>query len=297
MSFSAVNWAFEQEKMDAEARVILLTICNYMNEWGVSWPSQERFGKYACISRTTIWRRLNQLADRQLIAKIPRRSGQKILSDAYLIPGYDLLPQDDFNYSLGHTHMRYEDYIEAYKTINLNVSTVDVQKLLNVSNGDVLNVYPVKRNPNLNLNPDLKEREIREKDLIFSKNSSGKKLIFDSKNLVNNELRDKLDDLMIWLKNKKKLRHLPPQEYDPLFMELNKHGIDLDEFRDYYEWVEKQDWVGPTIGVALLIKSSTVEQYFNRNKVKEQKNGKQPRGSSMQKYLAELNERKTAGRT
>lgn len=104
------------------------------------------------------------------------------------------------------------------------------------------------------------------------------------------EVSDQFDITMTWLKNKKNMRHLPPQEYDALFIELDKHGIGYEEFKTYYEWFEQQDWVqGKTIPVGWLIKSSNIEDYLNRNNKKEKSNGnRKARSGDMSNYLKEL---------
>lgn len=111
--------------------------------------------------------------------------------------------------------------------------------------------------------------------------------------LVNEDVAVEFDELMVWLQNKKRLKHLPPQEWEQLLIDLAKSGIHMSNFREYYEWVEKLDWVTGTVSPRLL--RGQVEAYMRRDeladkrKVKEATNGKRNGGGrTAAQRLAEL---------
>lgn len=85
--------------------------------------------------------------------------------------------------------------------------------------------------------------------------------------LVNDNLGERIDEMIVWLKNKRSMHHLSPQSYHDLFAELDKYGIPLDRFKEYYEWLEKQKWVKGAIGVKLLGSENSIESYLNREKL------------------------------
>lgn len=86
-----------------------------------------------------------------------------------------------------------------------------------------------------------------------------------------------MDELLVWLQNKKKVKHLPPQKWYDVFVELNKIGIPLSEFQDYYTWVENLNWLKGAVNEKLLL--GQVENYLRReefderNKRREKKSG------------------------
>lgn len=101
--------------------------------------------------------------------------------------------------------------------------------------------------------------------------------------LVNDDLGERIDEMIVWLKNKRSMHHLSPQSYHDLFAELEKYGITLGRFKEYYEWLEKQTWVKGAIGVKLLGSENSIESYLNREKLaaraaEGEKNGKRNGG-------------------
>lgn len=121
---------------------------------------------------------------------------------------------------------------------------------------------------------DERDSRVRVDASLEGRPSQAMSAMEDPVNLVNMDLSAKIDDTLIWLQNKKRLRHLPPQTWLILFDDLALNGIDLDEFKLYYEWVESRDWVTGIISEKLL--RNQVEAYLNRDHLVEKarlKNG------------------------
>jgi hypothetical protein len=99
---------------------------------------------------------------------------------------------------------------------------------------------------------------------------------------VNEETQHKVEELMLWLKGKKRLKFIDESDWVDCIIDLSKFGVKIDDFRTYYEWVEKLDWVTGTISPKLL--RGQVEAYMRRDeladkkKTKEATNGKRNGG-------------------
>lgn len=97
-------------------------------------------------------------------------------------------------------------------------------------------------------------------------------------NFVNQDFGARSEEMIFWLKGKKKLKHMPPQGWFELFAELQVNGIPLDEFQQFYEWVEDLDWVTGVINEKLL--RSQVEPYLRRHELAEKKKKQKVDGGS-----------------
>lgn len=67
MSFQAMAWAVKQTVGDDQAKHLLLTLANFANDEGKCWPSITRLSKDTEMSRRTIFRKLDVLAEKGLL--------------------------------------------------------------------------------------------------------------------------------------------------------------------------------------------------------------------------------------
>lgn len=62
MSIQAIAWVLEHSRSEGMDRLVLLAIANHADAGGLnSWPSWERIGAEARVSRATVWRAISKL--------------------------------------------------------------------------------------------------------------------------------------------------------------------------------------------------------------------------------------------
>ncbi len=68
MSFQAMAWAIEQRTGSPTAKLLLLILCNYADNDGVCWPSQQTLAEDTEMTDRTIRTALGTLIERQLVS-------------------------------------------------------------------------------------------------------------------------------------------------------------------------------------------------------------------------------------
>lgn len=97
-----------------------------------------------------------------------------------------------------------------------------------------------------------------------------------SEDFVNQEFGERVEEIIFWIRDRKSLRHMPPQGWLNLMAELQMNGIGPDEFKDYYIWLEGQPWRTGAINEKMM--RNQLENYLKRNEVKKH-DGKQQQRS------------------
>jgi hypothetical protein len=110
---------------------------------------------------------------------------------------------------------------------------------------------------------------LRERDTTRTKNS---KFEAESAKPVNNDHAERVEAVLEWLRQRKGLKRLPPQEWLTCLIDLERLGIGLAQFKDFYEWVEKLDWVTGVVSPKLL--TGQVEAWVRRDELAEKRKAK-----------------------
>lgn len=84
MSFQAMAWA-TKIKLPTYEKFVLIMLSNYADEDGKCWPSIETLCNETGLSRPTVKRVLNKLAERGIIKKVRRTKGNLQTSNFYLL--------------------------------------------------------------------------------------------------------------------------------------------------------------------------------------------------------------------
>lgn len=71
-----------------------------------------------------------------------------------------------------------------------------------------------------------------------------------------------------WIREKKKIRYLDPDEWMDILIFLDQEGMDLEGFKKYYEWLDKRNWV-KTVSPKLL--KTQLESYIRRAEIAAKK--------------------------
>jgi len=72
MSVQAITWALSVRAGSPSAKCVLLALANYANKYGQCWPSQERLAAETDQSVDSVQRRIKDLENRNLIARLDR---------------------------------------------------------------------------------------------------------------------------------------------------------------------------------------------------------------------------------
>ena len=75
MSFQAMAWGVKQETNNPISKLLLLMICNYADEKGRAYPSQEHLAKLCQCSRMSIVRHIKELEKDKFITISKERNG------------------------------------------------------------------------------------------------------------------------------------------------------------------------------------------------------------------------------
>ncbi|QEO58299.1 helix-turn-helix domain-containing protein [Francisella marina] len=70
MSIEALDWAFNQDVKQSSAKLVLLSLANYANDDGVSYPSWATLEERCTSSRKTIYRSIKNLKELGLIEEV-----------------------------------------------------------------------------------------------------------------------------------------------------------------------------------------------------------------------------------
>ena len=70
MSLEAMKWAYEQDIKPQSVKFTLVTLCNYANEDGISYPSWKTLEKMLSASRKTVYNSLKKLEELGYIKKV-----------------------------------------------------------------------------------------------------------------------------------------------------------------------------------------------------------------------------------
>jgi|TARA_R110000851_G_scaffold229360_2_gene382012 hypothetical protein len=75
MSFQAMAWGVKQDTNSSISKLVLLMICNYANEKGEAYPSQEHLAKLCQCSRISITRHIKDLQKSNFISIKKEKNG------------------------------------------------------------------------------------------------------------------------------------------------------------------------------------------------------------------------------
>ena len=75
MSFQAMAWGVKQETNNPISKLLLLMICNYADEKGNAYPSQEHLSKLCQCSRMSIIRHIKELEKNKFITTSKQKNG------------------------------------------------------------------------------------------------------------------------------------------------------------------------------------------------------------------------------
>lgn len=290
MSFQAVSWVFKtQTQLDVESKMILLVIANYTDPFGLSWPSQLTISEMAGVSKSTFWRRIEEMKGAKIIGTINRRGGSRQKSNAYLLPDHPLALVEEFEESYGSAFMDFADYVTVYHSIrqSLRQRLSDEPSESQAETRQSLRQRHISYHPNLLDQPPLPGRA---GTIIDASNGAT-----SMNGFVNQEIEQQFDELLTWLQNRKKIRNLAPQTWYQLFIDIATAGIPVSDFKNYYLWLEGQDWVKFAINEKMI--RNQVENYINREKFEsktKEKNGKSKR-STAATLLADLQRKNSGG--
>jgi len=73
MSVQAIAWALSQETGSPSAKLVLVALANYADQFGICWPSQALLARQSEQSVDSIQRRLQELVERGFLEKKTRR--------------------------------------------------------------------------------------------------------------------------------------------------------------------------------------------------------------------------------
>ena len=121
MSFEALAWGVKQETDSTISKLLLLMICNYANEKGESYPSQEHLAKLCQCSRMSIIRHIKELQKANFITIRKEKNG------AY---GYNLYQLNMNNVTQSYKAKVTESYIASNRELH---NTQDIHKNNNSS--------------------------------------------------------------------------------------------------------------------------------------------------------------------
>lgn len=69
MSFQALAWGIKQKTTSSTSKLVLLMLCNYADEKGISYPSQEHLAGLCQITRRSVNKHIQELVKANLITK------------------------------------------------------------------------------------------------------------------------------------------------------------------------------------------------------------------------------------
>lgn len=75
MSFQAMAWGVKQDTNNSISKLVLLMICNYANEKGEAYPSQEHLAKLCQCSRRSVVRNIQKLEKDKFISIRKEKNG------------------------------------------------------------------------------------------------------------------------------------------------------------------------------------------------------------------------------
>lgn len=75
MSFEALAWGVKQNTNSSISKLVLLMICNYANEKGEAYPSQEHLAKLCQCSRISVTRHIKELQKSNYISIRKEKNG------------------------------------------------------------------------------------------------------------------------------------------------------------------------------------------------------------------------------
>ena len=108
---------------------------------------------------------------------------------------------------------------------------------------------------------------------------------------ANEAFGQKVEETLFWLQNVKKIRLLDYKKWVDLFMKLEQQKINLDEFREFYSWLENQTWVKGAISPRLMetqIETWVRREEFANKDVKGKSNTNGTRHGSTERLLKKV---------
>jgi DNA-binding transcriptional regulator YhcF (GntR family) len=84
MSFQAMAWAVKQKTESPISKLILLMICNYADEEGNCYPSQEHLADLCQCSRVSVNKHIQELRKKNYISIIKKANGQFVYNNYHV---------------------------------------------------------------------------------------------------------------------------------------------------------------------------------------------------------------------
>lgn len=84
MSFQAMAWAVKQETDSPISKLVLLMLCNYADEDGECYPSQEHLASLCQCSRVSVNKHIQELRKKGFIKIIKKSNGQFVYNRYYV---------------------------------------------------------------------------------------------------------------------------------------------------------------------------------------------------------------------
>jgi hypothetical protein len=264
MSFKAVDWALERP-VDIESKMILIVMGNYTNEFGLSWAGWKAVTRKASVSKSTFFRRIDALEAAGLFEIIRRwdlKSGAQ-RSNVYLFPGHELADKETFEEVMGDTLVKYADYSAAWvKQSGGAGCPADTGPQVLPDTGPSVPGNQGRVSPGTTYT-------VIHKPIRDTKRTGSSRFEAETSVPVNPDHAERVDLTLEWLRQRKGLKQLPPQEWLTCLISLDKQGIDLSCFREFYTWVEKLDWVTGAVSPKLL--ETQVEAWVRRDELAEKR--------------------------
>lgn len=96
MSTKAVSWVLHQVRVEPITKMILVTLAENADEYGVAWPSQTTMARSACVSVITVKRKMKVLEAAGVLSVRRNRVGKNKTKNKYrlhLEKSFDLMPE------------------------------------------------------------------------------------------------------------------------------------------------------------------------------------------------------------
>lgn len=130
MSTKAVSWVIHQVRVEPVTKMVLVSIAENADEYGIAWPSQSTMARSACVSVATVKRKLKTLEESGVISVRRNRVGKHKTMNKYrlhLEKTFDLLPKTTVSASSE------SDIDPDFEGINLTPSNISPDGIEGVS--------------------------------------------------------------------------------------------------------------------------------------------------------------------
>jgi len=119
MSFEALAWGVKQNTNSSISKLVLLMICNYANEKGEAYPSQEHLAKLCQCSRISVTRHIKELQKSNFISIRKEKNGAYgynlyILNIGYVSESNKPKVSERYLEGIGEIHNTQDKQITSY---------------------------------------------------------------------------------------------------------------------------------------------------------------------------------------